>query len=132
MINIATEKTEIEKSIKRIEHAENRKDMEALLEELTEDCIYIVNGAPNIQGRVAWKKFYGKSFETRISGSSGSLSSLGIEISSSGDMAWDHGVFVSEYEGPDGHYKAEGKYLAVYKKVDGQWKTAAVCTTGNG
>jgi len=47
-------------------------------------------------------------------------------------MAWVYGVYVNEYEGPDGRIKEEGKYLGVYHKADGKWRGAAFCITANG
>jgi uncharacterized protein (TIGR02246 family) len=129
MVNVEAEKIEIERMIKTVEAAENRKDLDAMFEHLTDDAILQKCGAPQIQGLDAWREDYEKFFETFISTS---ITSLGIEVSLSGDMAWDYGVFVSEFEGSDGRAKAEGKYLGVYKKVDGKWKGAAVSISGNG
>jgi hypothetical protein len=41
-------------------------------------------------------------------------------------MAWEYGSYVSEFEGPEGRSKLEGKYLGIMKKVEGKWKSAAV------
>ncbi len=128
MVNVEAEKIEIQRLIKRIEDAENRQDVDAMFEDMTDDAILQKCGAPQIQGLDVWREDYEKFFETFISTS---IRSLGIEVSSSGDMAWDYGVFVSEFEGPGGRTKAEGKYLGVYKKVDGKWKGVAVSISGN-
>jgi ketosteroid isomerase-like protein len=48
MVSIEAEKIEIERSLKRIEEAERRKDFDALFEELTEDCIGLVSKRPPI------------------------------------------------------------------------------------
>lgn len=128
MVNVEAEKIEIQRLLKRIEDAENRQDVDAMFEDMTDDAILQKCGAPQIQGIDAWRQDYEKFFETFISTS---IRSLGIEVSSSGDMAWDYGVFVSEFEGPGGRTKVEGKYLGVYKKVDGKWKGVAVSISGN-
>jgi hypothetical protein len=47
-------------------------------------------------------------------------------------MAWEKGAYVNEYSGPEGRTKEEGKYLGVYRKVDGRWKGAVFCITPNG
>ena len=61
-----------------------------------------------------------------------SITTLGTEVSASGDMAWQYGTHVNELEGPDGRIKQAGKWLSVLKKVDGKWKTAAISISENG
>ena len=84
---------------------------------------------PPIKGQEAVRQRYHGFFETFVSTH---ITSQQIHVSSSGDMAWDYGVYVNEYEGPDGRIKEEGKYLGVYHKVAGKWKGAAFCITANG
>lgn len=132
MVNIEVEKIEIENYVKRLRDAEARMDVDAVLELLTDDCIHLMNGAPNIQGHAEWREFYEATYKTWNTFISGSITSLGIDVSSSGDMAWSHGVFVTEYENPEGRFTARGKHIAVYRKVDGKWKTSALCTVSNG
>ena len=130
MVNVEAEKLEIQRVIKRIEDAENRKDVDAMFEDMTENSILHKCGAPQIQGIDAWREDYEKFFKSGFI--STSLTSLGIEVAASGDLAWEHGSFISEFEGPDGRIKSEGKYLGVYKKVDGKWKGVAVSISDNG
>ena len=49
-----------------------------------------------------------------------------VEVAASGDLAVDHGVNNITFNTPQGEVKDTGKYLAVWKKVDGQWKLAAI------
>jgi ketosteroid isomerase-like protein len=124
MVNIEAEKTEIERALKRIEAAENRKDVDAMFADMTEDSILQKCGAPQIQGLDAWREDYEGFFKSGFI--STSITCLGREVSASGDMAWEYGSYVSEFEGPEGRTRPEGKYLSVWKKVDGRWKGAAV------
>ena len=55
-----------------------------------------------------------------------SITILGTEVAASGDMAWQCGIHVNELETPGGRVKQPGKWMCVLKKVDGQWKTAAI------
>ena len=130
MVNIEAEKIEIKRTLKRIEDAENRKDVEAMFEDLTEDSILQMGGSPQFQGLDAWKESYKAFFESGFI--STKITCLGIEVSASGDLAWDYGIYVSEFQGSSGPRKVEGKYLGVYKKVEGKWKGAAVSISGNG
>lgn len=45
-----------------------------------------------------------------------------IEVSKSGDLAYDFGKYKIETEGPDGFVSERGYYISIYKKIDGQWK----------
>ncbi len=48
-----------------------------------------------------------------------------IEASSSGDMAYDYGWYTFAFDTDDGRFEDEGKYIVVWKRVDGAWKIAA-------
>lgn len=48
-----------------------------------------------------------------------------VEVSSSGDMAYDYGWYIFDFDTENGRVKDKGKYIVVWKKVDGAWKVAA-------
>ncbi len=48
-----------------------------------------------------------------------------IVASSSGDMAYDYGWYTFAFDTDSGRFEDKGKYIVVWKKVDGQWKVAA-------
>jgi uncharacterized protein (TIGR02246 family) len=48
-----------------------------------------------------------------------------VEVASSGDMAVEYGKYNVKGLGPNGTDSDEGKYLTVYRKVNGTWKVAA-------
>jgi ketosteroid isomerase-like protein len=95
-----------------------------MFEDMTEDSILHKCGAPQIRGLDAWREDYEGFFKSGFI--STSITCLGREVSASGDMAWEYGSYVSEFEGPEGRSKLEGKYLGIMKKVEGKWKSAAV------
>ena len=129
MVNLEAEKLAIEQVVKRVEAAENRHDVEAMLAELTDDPLLHLAGMPPVKGPEAVRQLYGVFFKTFISTS---ITSQQIHVSSSGEMAWDEGAYVNQFEGPGGRVKEEGKYLGIYHKVDGNWRGAAFCITPNG
>jgi uncharacterized protein (TIGR02246 family) len=129
MINIEAEKIEIERLMKAIEAAENRKDLGAMLEAMTEDVILQLPASPLIQGRDAVRQLYEGFFQVFVSTS---ITTLGTQVSSSGDMAWQYGAHVNEIQGPDGRVKQPGKWITILTKVDGKWMTAAVSISDNG
>jgi hypothetical protein len=52
-----------------------------------------------------------------------------VEVAASGDMAWDFSYGKLEYdlaENPAHHVSFETSSLRVWKKIDGQWKVAAI------
>jgi ketosteroid isomerase-like protein len=129
MVNIQADKLEIEKMVKRVEAAENRHNVDTMLEEMIDDPLFHLCGVPPVKGQDAVRQLYRAFFETFVSTS---ITSQQIHISSSGEMAWDYGVYVNEYQGSDGRIKEEGKYIGIYHKVDGKWKGACFCITPNG
>ena len=48
-----------------------------------------------------------------------------IVVSSGGDMALDRGTYLLSLAGPHGPTKDIGKYVVVWRRIDGQWKVAA-------
>ncbi len=48
-----------------------------------------------------------------------------IEAASSGDMAYDYGWYIFAFDTDNGRVTDKGKYVVVWKKVDGSWKVAA-------
>jgi uncharacterized protein (TIGR02246 family) len=48
-----------------------------------------------------------------------------VEVSSSGDLAVEYGKYKVTGLGPDGKDSDFGKYVTVYRKVNGVWKVAA-------
>jgi uncharacterized protein (TIGR02246 family) len=129
MVKIEAEKIEIKKTMEKVVAAENRHDVEGMLKDMTDDAIFHVCGVPQVQGRDAVRALYGKFFETFVSTN---VTTLEVEVASSGDFAWEIGAYVNQFEGPDGRTQEEGKYLGVWKKVNGKWKTAAISISGNG
>lgn len=49
-----------------------------------------------------------------------------IDVASSGDMAWEYGVNRAVVKDDQDNLLDMGKYLAAWKKMDGQWFVAAV------
>lgn len=48
-----------------------------------------------------------------------------IVVSSSGDMALDRGTYDLTMNPPGGPVRDNGKYVVVWRKIDGEWKAAA-------
>jgi uncharacterized protein (TIGR02246 family) len=45
-----------------------------------------------------------------------------IEVAASGDLAYDRGSYRFVMETPEGRTEDVGKYVVVWKKIDGEWR----------
>ena len=48
-----------------------------------------------------------------------------VTIAAAGDLAYEVGTYALGFDGSTGPVKDQGKYVVVWKKVDGTWKVAA-------
>ena len=87
------------------------------------DIVIQVPNLPQLKGLETACNFYTEFFKILVSIEGGPAE---IIISESGDMAWEYGWNRAVYEGPDGPIEDEGKYLEVWKKIDGKWEIADV------
>lgn len=103
--------------------AENRKDVEATMEFMHDDIILHVANIPQFLGKDALKGPFSDYIKNRLI-STDSISSR-IEVSSSGDMAYDIGTSLARVKGQEGPVEVRQKYLIVWKMIDGEWKCVA-------
>jgi ketosteroid isomerase-like protein len=124
-VDIAAEKQAIRDMLKTAFEVENQKDVDALmaLDFIAEDIVIQAPNIPQLKGLEAVRNFYTEFFKTLVSVEGGPTE---IIISEVGDMAWDYGWNRVVYTGPEGPIEDEGKYLEVWKKINGDWKIVAV------
>ena len=108
--------------------AETAKDVEGSLAFLAKDAVAQPAGVPQLGGHDELRGMFEAVFA--------SLAEFGatttrLEVSASGDMAYEYGVNRIVVAGEDGNLVDIGKYLAVWKKVDGEWLVAAVSFTSD-
>ncbi len=48
-----------------------------------------------------------------------------IEVTASGDLAYERGTYNFSMNTPDGPIEDVGKYVLIWKKIDGKWKAVA-------
>jgi ketosteroid isomerase-like protein len=128
MVDVKAEKKALTELIDVTFKAEDKKDLKTLLEFFADDVICHGPGMPQFQGIKALKEFYEGYLKTLVTIKG---ESTHIEVSSSGDMAWDVGFNKAEFKDPKGNFKDQGKYFASYKKVNGKWKCAAIAFSGD-
>ena len=101
--------------------AEAAKDLDKCVSFYADDGERLATGSPAIRGAAAlrdeWRKYLSSSgtFQWRTAK---------VEVSSSGDLAYETGTYVLKTVGRNGHpITTNGKYVCVWKKQrDGQWK----------
>jgi len=103
--------------------AEMAMDTEAALAFFAPDAFAQPQAGPQIQGTEGLRQMYDQFF-SQISALS--LTATSYEVAASGDMAWEYGVNHITFAGPEGEFVDVGKYLAVWRKMDGEWMVAAV------
>ena len=105
--------------------AEGALDVEGMLAFYAEDAIVQPAGAPQIWGHEAIAGMCRQFFEgSQLKEFSAKGSHL--TVSQGGDLAYEYGVNRTVLAGPEGDLVDVGKYLLVWKKIDGEWLVVAL------
>jgi len=127
-VDIEAEKQAIRELIQEWFEAENRKDLEATVRACADDIIAQLPNMPQAEGREAMRNFYTEFFKMLVSIEGGSTK---VVVSAAGDMAYDFGWGQMVLEGPEGRIEDKTKYLAVWKKINGEWKCVAISSSSD-
>jgi len=99
------------------------KDYATIESLMAPDSLLLAPGNPPIQGAESvvetWKA-WGALPNVKIS-----FSAERVEAAASGDLAYDYGAYTFAFDSDKGPFAEEGKYIVVWKKIDGAWKIAA-------
>ena len=87
------------------------------------DGAMMAPGAPIAQGQPALEKAWGGMMQ--MPGFGLTFKADKIVVAKGGDMALDQGTYQFSFSGPNGPTKDVGKYVVVWRNIDGQWKVAA-------
>ena len=87
-------------------------------------------GSPLIKGKEAIRELYEQYFESGLLREFSGASSH-LEMASSGDLAYEYGVNRMVLAGDDHDLLDVGKYLAVWKKINGEWLVIALSFTSD-
>ena len=129
-IDIAKETDAVRARSKGVDSAESAKDIQGAIAFWTEDAIVQPAGSPQLQGHEAITAMYRQFFESStFKGITSTISN--ITVSQSGDLAYESGVNRMVFQSPQGDLLDMGKYLAVWKKVKGNWYIAALAFTSD-
>lgn len=110
--------------LERLHHemlVDHNTDIDEAMKHLAEDAILIPPNSPPIEGARAIIEV--------AKAMTGTEMDLGdrrgpdrMEISASGDLAYDIGRFRIVSKTPEGPVEEKGYFVTLYKKIDGQWK----------
>lgn len=99
------------------------KDVDAIARIYTVDGMFLAPNAPLVEGREgiaeAWAGLLG------LPGISFTFEPTRIEVSASADLASDVGTYSLAFDADGGRVEDQGKYVLVWKKVNGAWKVLA-------
>ena len=117
-----SEEQQIRQSTQEWFDAENRKDLETIMQFVSEDIVLQVPGMPVIEGKEAMRTFMTTFLEALVSITGGPMT---IDVSAGGDVAYHFGTSTAIINGPNGEFEDPEKYLFAWKKIDGKWKAVA-------
>lgn len=129
-VDIATELEAVRARSQGVAAAEAAQDVAAALAFWADNAVVQPAGAPQLQGKAALGDLYHQFFEGgQLKEFAGTTSH--IEVSAAGDLAYEYGVNRMILAGPDGDLLDMGKYLVVWKKIDGEWFAVALSFTSD-
>ena len=103
--------------------ADKARDIERAVALYADDAVELASNTPLVVGKEAIRAWY----HTWLPQPNLSITfaTSSVDLSPSGDVAWERGTYEFTTVSPKGTSVDKGKYLTVWKKVDGTWKVAA-------
>jgi len=124
MVDIEAEKKKIWEANQDWYRLENENKVDEIFEKyVTDDLILQVPGMPQFVGREASYAFMKPFIEDVLISIDGKPTQL--EVSASGELAYDLGNSTAIVNSPEGPVEDKQKYLIIWKKIDGKWKAVA-------
>lgn len=110
------------------EEAYNRADMPALAALHSKDYVEV-----SPEGEVVTRADVDAMTQEALAGQQISIETESMTVAESGDIAYGTGITTITGTGPDGQpFTAESRWLAGFKKQDGEWKVDRLITTDGG
>ncbi|MGB2959929.1 MAG: SgcJ/EcaC family oxidoreductase [Bacteroidota bacterium] len=119
-VDTAAEAEEIRETSRLWNEAVIAKDIQAATAYFTPDGMLMPQNSEIIAGRGAIQEWFeGWVTDPNISNS---FKADVVEVAASGDIAYERGTYTFAMETPEGRIEDEGKYVVIWKKIDGEWK----------
>ena len=122
-VNAAAHEQAIRKTNEKWLALISERDAAAVSKLYTSDGAMMAPGSPIAQGQLALEKAWGGLMQ--MPGFGLTFKADKITVASGGDMALDQGTYLLTLTGPNGPTRDVGKYVVVWRNIDGQWKVAA-------
>jgi ketosteroid isomerase-like protein len=119
---------EVEERQRHFFQAMQARDGDRIGAFFAEDAVLHVAGRPAVEGRGAIQDFYRNLFRF-LQASSATPGEL--RASPDGEMAYGTGSTVNEFGVGDDSEAYAGKYLVVWRRVDGSWRVAAYAVSSD-
>jgi ketosteroid isomerase-like protein len=97
-------------------------DVDEEMSYIAEDAILIPPNEPLIEGEEVFKALLKDMKKTEWDLGKPGKGVMTLEISASGDLAYDIGKYDIVNKTPDGPVRQKGFFVTLYKKIEGQWK----------
>ena len=126
--DIAEETVALTARSKMLAEAEAARNIEEAMSFWAEDAIFQAHGIPQIEGKEAIQESMRVGFSSfkEFEGTT-----KHIELAASGDLAYEYGVNRFVFQGEEGELLAMGKYLLIWRKIDGIWLISAISITND-
>ncbi|MDH3459079.1 MAG: DUF4440 domain-containing protein [Gemmatimonadota bacterium] len=129
-VDVAAETAAVQARSHGIAAAEAAQSTEQALTFWAEDAIVQPAGSPQVQGHDAIRTLYDSFFGSgQLKQFEGTTSY--VEVSQGGDLAYEYGVNRFVLAGPSGDLLDIGKYLAIWRKIGGEWYVVALSFTSD-
>jgi ketosteroid isomerase-like protein len=89
---------------------------------IAEDAILIPPNRPLIEGKEVFEALIKNMKKTEWDLGKPGRGVKTLEISASGDLAYDIGKYDIVNKTPEGPLRSKGHFVTLYKKIEGQWK----------
>ncbi|UCG62482.1 MAG: SgcJ/EcaC family oxidoreductase [Candidatus Zixiibacteriota bacterium] len=119
-VDTKAEAEKIQQVVEAWQEAVAARDIDACTSFYAPDGVEMLSNSPAAEGPEAIYQWYADwIFDTTITNS---FHTDFIEVAASGDLAYERGTWQFVMETEDGPIEDYGKYVIVWKKIDGEWK----------
>jgi ketosteroid isomerase-like protein len=108
--------------------AESSGDYETAITFFSDDVVVQMADAPQFRGKDRLLEIYESVLSTTAEFEG---TTTDIVAAASGDLAYEYGVNRFVFETPDGPVEVLGKYLSVWKTIEGEWYIVAIAVSND-
>ena len=126
----ATETAHLRQRSEQLVSAEAQRDIDRVLKYYAPDAIIEPPSAPVVKGHEAIRELY-KEFYRTVPFVTFTATITTLEVSRAADLAYETGINRFEFDRRGARSEDLGKYLTVWRKVNGEWLVVAVAFSGD-